>query len=139
MWTDVNWLAILVTAVAAMVVGFLWYSPSLFGNTWMRAKGWDLNDKARMEEMKKGMGMSYFGAFLAALLSAYIISLLIHHLGVPNVMRGVKVGLAGFLGFAFPITLNDLLWGGKKELFWINLGHHLVGFVIMGAILGAWR
>lgn len=36
--TDVNWLAIVAAAVAAFVVGFLWYGP-LFGKRWADAMG----------------------------------------------------------------------------------------------------
>ena len=37
---DVNWIAVIVGAVAAFLVGWLWYSPMLFGKTW--AAGNDL-------------------------------------------------------------------------------------------------
>src|SRR2546423_1839152 len=65
-----NWIAILVAAVSTMMVGFLWYSPLLFAKAWMREMGYDANDKARMEEMKKSAGLAYGGSFVASLLSA---------------------------------------------------------------------
>lgn len=33
---DVNYLAVLVSAIASMVLGMIWYNPSVFGNTWMK-------------------------------------------------------------------------------------------------------
>src|SRR5205807_9005348 len=75
-----NWIAILVAAVSTMVVGFLWYSPLPFAKAWMREMGYDPNDKARMEEMKKTAGPAYAGAFVASLLSAFSLPLLPHGL-----------------------------------------------------------
>src|SRR6266568_1414389 len=37
----VNYLAILVAAVAVFVLGWLWYSPLLFFKPWMRLRGMD--------------------------------------------------------------------------------------------------
>jgi hypothetical protein len=68
---SLNWLPILVAAISTMVVGFLWYSPLLFAKSWMREMGYDPNDKARMEEMKKNAGPAYGGSFVASLLSAF--------------------------------------------------------------------
>ena len=31
----VNYLAVVVAAVVALVIGFIWYSPPVFGNRWM--------------------------------------------------------------------------------------------------------
>ena len=35
----INPIAIVVAAVSAMVVGFVWYNPKVFGNAWMTAAG----------------------------------------------------------------------------------------------------
>ena len=44
----VNLWSVLVAAVAAMVVGFLWYSPMLFARPWMVEMGYNPDDKAKM-------------------------------------------------------------------------------------------
>ena len=61
----VNLWAVLVSALATMVAGFLWYSPALFARPWMIASGYDPNDKAKLDEMKKGAGKMYGLAFFA--------------------------------------------------------------------------
>ena len=35
----VNYFAVIVAAVVAMVIGFAWYSPQVFGNRWMAYLG----------------------------------------------------------------------------------------------------
>jgi hypothetical protein len=49
---QLNFLAILVAAVAAFVLGALWYSPVLFAKQWMKAHGYTPD---KLEAMKKGM------------------------------------------------------------------------------------
>ncbi len=41
----VNYLAVLVAAIVGMVVGFIWYSPKVFGKMWMKLSGVNPKDK----------------------------------------------------------------------------------------------
>ena len=50
---SVNLGAALGAAIAAMVIGFLWYWPFLFAKPWLTAMGYDPNDKAKLAEMRK--------------------------------------------------------------------------------------
>ena len=34
-----NWLALIVAAVSALAVGFVWYNPKVFGTAWMKEVG----------------------------------------------------------------------------------------------------
>ena len=60
-----------------MVVGFLWYSPVLFANPWMKLMGYDPNDKAKLAEMQKSAGPSYALSLIASLLSAAVLEKII--------------------------------------------------------------
>ncbi|PYX37422.1 MAG: hypothetical protein DMG81_14180, partial [Acidobacteria bacterium] len=60
----VNFWAVLGSAVATMVIGFLWYSPLLFAKPWMLAMGYDPADKARIAEMQKKAAPLYGISFL---------------------------------------------------------------------------
>lgn len=133
-----NWVGVIVAAIAAMVVGAFWYGP-LFGQPWMRAMGWDPSDKAKMDQMKKGVGLSYVWQFIASLLMAYILTVFINSLGGMGWLDGAKVAFWAWVGFVLTIKFGDSLWGGKKDLFWISSGNMLVTMLIMGAILGAWH
>ena len=89
---NLNLLAVLVAAMSTMVVGFLWYSPLLFAKPWMKEMGYDPNDKARMEEMKKSAGPAYGGSFLASLISAFILALFLHEMRVESLHIGCWLG-----------------------------------------------
>lgn len=34
-----NFVAIIVAALVPMIIGFIWYHPKVFGNTWMQVAG----------------------------------------------------------------------------------------------------
>ena len=43
---NVNWLAVLVGAVVAFALGWLWYSPKLFGTKWAAGVGLSMDDSS---------------------------------------------------------------------------------------------
>ena len=137
---NLNWLAILVAAISTMVVGFLWYSPLLFAKPWMREMGYDPNDKAKTEEMKKTAGPAYAGSMVASLISAFILALFLHWLRAESLHIGLMVGFHVWLGFVATVQFTDALFTKKSmKLFAINTGYQLVCYLVMGAILTVWR
>jgi hypothetical protein len=137
---SLNWLAILVAGLSTMVVGFLWYSPLLFAKSWMREMGYDPNDKARMEEMKKSAGPAYGGSFVASLLSAFTLALILHGLRLEGLHTGVMLGFHVWLGFVATVQFTGALFAKQSmKLFAINTGYQLVCYLVMGVILTLWR
>lgn len=136
---SLNWLAILVAAISTMVVGFLWYSPLLFAKAWMREMGYDPNDKARMEEMKKSAGLAYGGSFMASLLSAFTLALVLHGLRTEGLHTGLMLGFHVWLGFVATVQFTGALFAKQSmKLFVINTGYQLVCYLVMGTILTLW-
>ena len=136
----VNLWAVLACALATMVVGFLWYSPMLFANPWMRLMGYDPNDKAKIAEMQKSAGPSYAMSFVASILAAAVLGKIIAVMTVNTAIYGMKVGLAVWLGFVTTVQLTNALFSRQPaKLYAINTGYQLVCYLAMGAILGAWR
>ena len=136
----INLFAVLVAAISTMVVGFLWYSPLLFVKPWMREMGYDPNDKARMEEMKKSAGPAYGGSFVASLVSAFVLALFLHWLRAESLDFGVAVGFHVWLGFVATVQLTGVLFMKQSmKLFAINTGYQLVCYLVMSAILTVWK
>ncbi len=46
--TGVNWLAVIVGAVVTFILGWLWYSPMVFGKKWAEGVGVDLGAASEM-------------------------------------------------------------------------------------------
>jgi len=132
--SNINYLAVLAAAVSTFVLGGLWYSPLLFGKAWMRANSFadaDLQafSKARM------FGWSFFFALVMAINLAMFLA------GpTTNVTWGMAAGgLAGFGWVALAIAIIGVFENRSWTYILINGGYMTVAFVIMGAIIGAWR
>ncbi|PYX04212.1 MAG: hypothetical protein DMG86_00890 [Acidobacteria bacterium] len=135
----VNLWSVLVAAVATMILGFLWYSPLLFAKPWTLAMGYDPNDKAKMEEMRKGAGKLYGITFIASLISAFVLGKIIEITTVNSVPYGMKIGFAVWLGFVTTVQLTSTLFKKRPiKLYLIDTGYQLVCYLVMGAILARW-
>ncbi|HYW37270.1 MAG TPA: DUF1761 domain-containing protein [Terriglobales bacterium] len=129
----------LVSAIATMVIGFLWYSPVLFANPWMRLMGIDPNDKAKIAEMQKSAGKIYSLAFVASIASAAVLAKIIDLTSVDTISYGMKIGFGVWLGFVTTVQLTGALFGKQPtKLYLINTGYQLVCYLVMGAILAKW-
>jgi surface polysaccharide O-acyltransferase-like enzyme len=135
----VNLWSVLAAAVATMILGFLWYSPLLFAKPWTLAMGYDPNDKAKMDEMRKGAGKLYGITFVASLISAFVLAKIIDVTTVSSALYGMKIGLAVWLGFVTTVQLTSTLFKKRpSKLYLIDTGYQLVCYLMMGAILAKW-
>jgi len=130
----VNWLAVVDAAIVAMIVGFIWYSPPLFGNGWMDEvmKG----TKRSAKDMKKGMMKGMAMAFVAALISSWILATLVKSTQSTTFMSALKLGAGVWAGFYVSLEIVRFSFGGQSmKLFWINVFHHLVAVSAMATVL----
>jgi len=133
---SVNFLAILVAAIANMAIGFVWYGP-LLGKQWMKLTG---RTKESMEKEKKDMPMVMGSMFVGALVMASILALFVKYAGATTFEIGAKIGFMAWLGFVATTMLADVLYEKKnKQLASINLSYNLVALLINGALLAVWR
>jgi len=135
--SHINWLAVLLAAVVNMVLGGLWYSPVLFANAWMREN--NLTEeaiRARGKEANRG----YIIASVGSLVAALILALLAEHFPLDGPVHGALLGLlVGIGGVATAVAAHYAFEGRSMRLYAINVGYSVVGMVLMGAIIGAWR
>ncbi len=133
----VNGLAVVVAAIAGMVIGAFWYSPSFFGTQWMKLSG--MSKKALAKAQKKGMGKTYLAAFIAVLIMSYVLAQFIKYTKANTIAEGAVIGFWLWLGFIATTMLNSVLWEQRpRKLYYINVGHYLITLLIMGAILAVW-
>ena len=138
----VNYLAVLVSAVVFMVLGFLWYGP-LFGKEWSKLMGWGEMTPEKMAEMQKAARPAYAISFVGALIMCFVLSHALifasTYLNESGVAAGLMTGFWNWLGFIAPATIGTVLWDKKPwKLWFINSGYYLVGLLIAGVILALW-
>ena len=131
-----NYLAIILSAVASMIIGSIWYGP-LFGKKFMQLMEMDKWSPERQAEEKKKMGKLYAMQLVASLLMFYVLSVFIAKEATMGVGAGINVALLTWIGFVVPTQLGNAIWGGKMELFWLGAGNMLLTLLAAGAIIGA--
>lgn len=130
-------LAILLAAIAHMILGMIWYSPAVFGKTWMKLVNMKPSDIARMKKTGSTT-KAYLSSFLAALITAYVIAIFLKMSAASTTAEGAVLGLLAWLGFVATTSLGDYLYANRpRQLYWLNNGYHLVSFILMGMILAA--
>lgn len=126
---DVNWIAVLVAAVSAFILGGLWYGP-LFGKKWMAHTGMT-EERAKSMNMARTFGLSFILSFIAAFVFAMFLG------PNPGVEFATGAGFAAglcWVGASFGI--NDLFEDRPFGLWLINAGYHTLQFTIYGLVLG---
>ena len=159
---EINFLAIIAAAVSALVVGFVWYNPKVFGNAWMHAADMS-EEKIKGGNMAKIFGLALFFALLLAFALQFIT---IHQTGAMgmvggdptkalpsydafmadygNAFRTFKHGalhgtIAGVF-IALPIIGTNALFERKSTKYiFINSGYWIVTLAIMGGIVCGWK
>lgn len=130
----VNYLAVLSAAVAAMIVGALWYSPLLFGRLWMQLSG--ITEEKLKELKAKGMGKSYALMFLCTLIMAFVLAHFAKVWNVKDAMSALQLAFWVWLGFIATVMFNSVLWEGKSvKLYTLNVAHEFVSIAVMSLIL----
>lgn len=133
-FSSVNWIAVILAAIATFVIGGLWYSPLLFAKAWMKENGFS------DEDLKSGTSpaLIFGGSFVLELIAALALGLV---LGPEATARSGAIAGA-LIGAAWVATSIGVLYLFERKsvrLFLINAGYFVVSFLVMGLIIGAWR
>ena len=132
----INYLAVIVAAVAAFVVGSLWYSPFLFGNAWMELRGMNPGAMADMTIP----AWQTLGEFVRSLVVAYVLARFVVLLGVVNRRDAVQLGAWVWIGFPAMLLVGSVMWENVPwMLAAIHAGDWLVKILLVAVILGVWR
>lgn len=127
----INHLAVWVAAIVYFVFGAVWYT--IFSKPWMALMGKTMAGPAPV-------GV-YIGSFLLGLVLAYATAIaLTRRPEDQTVQQGI--GFALFMGIAIfaSQTLNQALYEARPIALWlIDAGYVVVGFAIIGAIVGGWK
>jgi hypothetical protein len=131
--SKLNYLAVLAAALSTFLIGALWYSPALFGRTWMATSG------VSEESMKqRNMAMVFGVYFVISLIMAFNLAAFLA--GPPNLVWGITAGgLAGVGWVAMGMGVTYLFELRSLKLYLIDAGYHAVTFMVMGGILGVWK
>jgi hypothetical protein len=139
---EVNYLALIIAAVAQMVLGFLWYGP-LFGKEWSKLRGFTFDklskeeQKAMQQKMMPWYGVTFVVSLVTAYVLAHVMFLSQNYFAYTPLMTGLTTAFFMWLGFMMPVRLYNEIFGGNNwKLFGIDTGYSLFGLLAMGVVLG---
>lgn len=130
---DVNWIAILISAVVFNAIGFAWYSDSVFGKAWRRESG---ITKEQISEGSKNMGRMFFFMAVGSIVMAYVMSVVFSAFQTATVSDALAAAFWLWVGFVATVLLNGVVCEFKSWKYYsITAGYQLVGMLAMGAVL----
>lgn len=114
----VSWTAVIVGAVVAFVLGWLWYSPKLFGTKWAEGSGVDLGNAT---EMPMGaMAMQAIGLFLMSWFVAVT--------AASNLLLTVILATLAFTALAYS---GNMFGQTSRYAAMTNAGYWIAALVVM--------
>ena len=124
---DLNWVAVVIAALAYWVLGAIWYNDAVMGKKWREATGVDMS-KPTAQQIVGNLALWFIAALALGLISTAI--------GADDVLDGLVLGLVVSFGFIVTNRINEHLYvGGKQALMKANAPYALIGFALMGIIL----
>jgi hypothetical protein len=160
---ELNWLAVLGSALIPLVVGFVWYHPSVFGNAWMRETGMSMEGG----NMLKIMGISLLVSLMAAV---GLLPVVIHQMGAYSTLandpaladpnseigsyfanfmtkygrnfrtfgHGAFHGILTALFIVMPVVATSSLYERRSfKYVAITIGYWMLSFALMGGVICA--
>lgn len=134
----INYPAVAASAVAYWVLGALWYSPLLFARPFIALKGYSPEQLAAMQAASHAWEIG--AAFATSFILAYVLAHFVKFTGAETAGGGMQTGFWLWLGFVATTNLETVTFESRPlGLYLINNGYHLVGMLLMGALLAVWR
>jgi len=125
---DINYLAVVLGAVAFFAVGALWYG-ALFGKAWQKEL-WP----AGTPEFRTSPALAFAGCFAAELVVSWIFGHMLARLNpAPHVIWMMAFGF-GTAIMTPTIAINYLFQQRSLKLFAIDASHVIVGMLALGGV-----
>lgn len=108
---DVNYVAVLVAALADFVIGAIWYMP-IFGKIWGEMHGFDKLSKKEQDEARKGMAPFMVIQFVITVITVWALAKLNLVLADYSIYT---LALLAWIGFVVPTQIAAVIFGGTEQ------------------------
>lgn len=115
---DISWVAVVVGAVVSFLVGWLWYSPKLFGTGWAEGVG------AKLDSADKMPADAMISQIVGLLLMSWFVGVTAaHEMLLTVILATVAFAIMGYAGSSFA--------GHSRYARLVSAGYWIVALVIM--------
>jgi hypothetical protein len=137
MEVEISYVGIVLAALSTMVVGSIWYTPKVFGNTWMKLA----KVKPEKNPDPKSMAILFGSAVFASLVTAYVLAhitfLSANFYEIGYLEAALMSGFWLWLGFtAARLYVHDAFEKRPRALTMMNATHELVTILVMALVYG---
>jgi hypothetical protein len=130
----INYWAVGVAALIHFMMGAVWFT--ILMNPWLA--GIEKTQEQLMRESSPWM--PYVIGFVGNLIMAYFLAWLLAKTGEYSAASGIKYGALVGLAIVCTAMGTEMAFEARSlQSFLINAGYPLVGLMIMGAVIGAWK
>ncbi|MDQ3158614.1 MAG: DUF1761 domain-containing protein [bacterium] len=130
---DLNWVTVAVAALAAYVVGSVWYSKPLFGMVWMKGAGLKEKDTKKKDMMMKAM----VAGAISVGITATAFGIVFNAFALDGVVDGALLGILISIGF---LGANKLMSNAFEQKDMMYSGVVILGdmasLVAIGVVFG---
>lgn len=134
---EINYWAVLLAAATSMIVGSIWYTPSVFGKAWMKMTGVKADQKVSAGKMTWMLGSVFVASLVTAYVLAHVTFLSNKFFGGSFMGCAVQTAFWLWLGFtAMRFYVHDTFEGRRKKLTLLNAGHELATMLVMALVIG---
>lgn len=136
LFSDINWLAVLVAAIAYFALGALWYSKILFAPKWI---AYTKVDPAN-PDATKGMAAIMLMSFVWMFITCIGLAILVSRIELVVWQTGLKLGLLTGVCFGMAaLSISYLYEKRPAGLHLINGGFTVLGNIIAAIIICCWN
>ncbi len=126
---SINLIGVIAATAVALIIGFSWYSPALFGNAWLNS----ITSKG-----KKAPKMNAFGLIMlivSSFVTAIVLDIFIGVAHTTSIGGALAVAAIIWVGFFFPKEIVSAAMRHHGKMLAINAFHDLIALLIMAAVL----
>jgi len=137
---EINYWAVLLATVGSMVVGTVWYMPSVFGTRWARLAGVDISDTAKTAAQAwMPIIVSILMSFVTAWVLAGATTIAWHFYEGSFLVSAIVTAVLLWAGLtAARFITHDSFEGRSTKLTTLNIAHELVTVLVMAVLIGVW-
>ncbi len=134
LFSELNWLAIVVATIAWFAFSAIWYSVPPLSQAWAGA--------AKVDTSGDGppLALLFIPTLIGYFVTTVVIGLLVAGLGVDTLADGIILGAVLGVGFGMVGALISQVYETKRNsYFLINGINAVIAYAIVGAILAVWN
>jgi len=135
----INWWIVPIGLLVSMINGSIWYNPKTFFPYWWKIVGGG-KETPSMEGMGLVWGMTALSAIIKTIFIGIAMNAFAPALGGFSLVNGLLCGFLLWAGVVLPTYLVNKLFAGHGFGVWaIEIGNHLIDFLVLGALYGVWQ